>query len=77
MNSTDIIPALPPPPGVTSNFVNPAFNGNQIVIVGIIFPILMLPFLGARLYAKYSLIKKFHCDDCKSSSQARIRRNLS
>jgi hypothetical protein len=69
MNSTRIITAFPPPPGVTPNFVNPDFNGKQIIVAGIVLPLLMFPLLGARLYAKYALLKKIHYDDCTSSSQ--------
>jgi hypothetical protein len=66
MNSTaDFIGAMPPPPGVTPNLVDPAFNGQKIIIVGVAFPILMIPFLAARLYAKIFLIRKFHLDDCE------------
>jgi hypothetical protein len=68
MNSTKIVGTSPPPPGVTPNFVNPQSNGYQIIIAGIVLPVVMLPFLGARLYAKYNLLKKIHYDDCKSSS---------
>lgn len=70
MNSTtDVIGALPPPPGVIPNFENPDFHGQKIIIVGIIFPVLTIPFLVARLYAKGFLIKRFHLDDCKSPSK--------
>jgi len=69
MNSTRIITAFPPPPGVTPNFVNPDFNGKQIIVAGIVLPLLMFPFLGARLYSKYVVLKKIHCDDCTFSSQ--------
>jgi len=66
MNSTtDIIGALPPPPGVTPNFVDPDYNGLQIIISGIIFSILAISFLVARMYAKYYLLKQFNYDDCK------------
>jgi hypothetical protein len=64
MNSTESIVALPPPPGVTSNFVDPPFNGERIIIVGILFPILTIPFLAARFYAKAFLIRKLQLDDC-------------
>jgi hypothetical protein len=76
MNST-IVGAMPPPPGVAPNFVNPPFKGLQIIITGIIFPVLMLPFIGARLYAKYSLLKRMHYDDCETAAKTRIRRKLS
>jgi hypothetical protein len=68
MNSTMTVGASPPPPGVTPNFVNPESNGYQIIITGIVLLVLMLPFLGARLYAKYSLLRKIHYDDCKALS---------
>jgi len=61
--TTDIICALPPPPGVVANFVDPAYNGTQIIIAAIVVPIITIPFLVARLYVKSSLIKQFHCDD--------------
>jgi len=65
MNSTEPTVALAPPPGVTSNFVDPAFNGQKVIIAGIIFPIITIPFLVARLYAKAFLLKKFQLDDCE------------
>jgi hypothetical protein len=64
MNSTEPLVALPPPPGIKSNFVDPPFNGEKIIIVGILFPILTIPFLAARFYAKAFLIRKFQLDDC-------------
>jgi hypothetical protein len=47
--------------------VNPPYIGYRVVIVGIVFPILTIPFLLARFYAKIFLIKKFHPDNCKYS----------
>jgi len=66
MNSTSAVGAFPPPEGITPNFTHPKSNGSQIIFAGIILPVVMLPFLGVRLYAKYSLLKKFHYDDCMS-----------
>ncbi|KAN0116744.1 hypothetical protein V8E51_002721 [Hyaloscypha variabilis] len=63
MSSTTVVAAYPPPPGITPNFVHPKSNGSQIIIAGILLPVLMFPFLGARLYAKYSLLKKMRHDD--------------
>ncbi|MCJ1243743.1 hypothetical protein MMC30_000940 [Trapelia coarctata] len=57
------VPALSPPPGVQSNFVNPE-NQNQIfyIVTSILFGIMVVFFLN-RLYAKLVKIRKYSWDD--------------
>ncbi|KAF4624782.1 hypothetical protein G7Y89_g13387 [Cudoniella acicularis] len=64
MNSTtDTIGAFPPPEGTTLNFTDPESIGYRVIIPAVVFPVLAIPFLLARLYAKYFLIKHLHIDD--------------
>lgn len=61
-----IIPAMPPPPGVTPNFENPEWIGYRLIIVAVVFPVIALCFLLPRLWSAAFIIKKWHPDDCKS-----------
>jgi hypothetical protein len=64
MNET-IIGAAPPQAGVTPNFKNPESKVHRIIIVAVVFPVLCLPFLSARLWSAAFVIKRWHYDDCK------------
>ncbi|KAI9704161.1 MAG: hypothetical protein M1836_007022 [Candelina mexicana] len=54
---------LPPPPGVTQNFVNPETNAHGVVAVIYVFLILTILFVGARFYAKLAVNGKLGWDD--------------
>ena len=58
------VPALKPPPGVTSNFENPLSQGPVLVVVGSILNALMIVFVLARAYTKIYIIRKATWDDC-------------
>lgn len=58
-------PALLPPDGVTSNFVDPYTRGPVITIVGSILIALMMIFVVVRIYTKTCINRKFHWDDCQ------------
>lgn len=62
MNST--ADTFPPPEGTTPNFTDPESIGYRVVIAAVFFPVLAIPFLLARLYVKYFIIKHLHLDDC-------------
>ena len=63
INLNLIIPALPPPPGVTSNFENPESLAYRLFIVAIFFPVLAFAFLSLRLFSAAFILKKWHLDD--------------
>ncbi|KAF2962958.1 hypothetical protein GQX73_g10617 [Xylaria multiplex] len=57
------IPALPPPPGVESNFHDPETReGLARIVVGLTYG-LMLVFLALRIYARIGLTGSLHVDD--------------
>ncbi|KAA6410958.1 MAG: hypothetical protein FRX48_05269 [Lasallia pustulata] len=56
-------PAMPPPPGVNPNFVDPHSQGPTLIIGGSIMITLMTLFVLARGYTKYHIIRKASWDD--------------
>jgi hypothetical protein len=61
------IPALPPPPGVTSNFLNPAENriGCRLAIY-ITLPMAIIAVV-MRIYTRVRISGGVGADDCESS----------
>lgn len=59
-------PALPPPPGKTSNFNDPAtLNGAMNIAMGIAIPLTTICFL-LRTYVRIWIKEhKWICEDCK------------
>lgn len=56
-------PSIPPPVGVTPNFVDPVNTGNiQIIVSAVMFAFTILFFLN-RVYVKVFLIRKITWDD--------------
>lgn len=62
------IPFLPPPPGQTSNFINPESRGPLVIILCSICLVLMWPVVIMRLYSKAFDLHKFWWDDGQFSS---------
>lgn len=56
-------PVIPPPPGQTSNFVNPESRAPGITAALVIILALMTIVLTARLYGKMRIVKKIGFDD--------------
>ena len=56
-------PALPPPPGVTPNFVDPESQANLFVSVTAVCIALMLPIVIMRLYSRVCITRSFAIDD--------------
>lgn len=63
MATSNRISALPPPPGVTANFVNPASRRPQIIAIAIIFPVLAFIAIALRLYTRLFVSRAFGLDD--------------
>lgn len=49
-----LTPLLPPPPGVTSNFVNPVSRAPAVLAANAVVTAVMLLFVLARLFAKFA-----------------------
>ncbi|KAI9375464.1 hypothetical protein BJX61DRAFT_128299 [Aspergillus egyptiacus] len=63
MSTSGPIPAMPPPPGETSNFVNPTFDGTKFVVVNCIFlPIAFLAMV-IRIWTRTFIARGFRWDD--------------
>lgn len=61
------IPLLPPPPGVTPNFVNPESRCSVLIIVSTICLALLLLFVTLRLYSRIWIARAFGLDDGKDA----------
>jgi hypothetical protein len=57
------IPAMPPPPGVTPNFVDPRNRTNVYIVVYTTFTSLVVLFVSLRLYAKIWITRSIGWDD--------------
>lgn len=63
-------PALPPPDGVLSNFIDPPSRANSYIIVNSIALALMILCVSLRLYAKIWIIRSPGWDDGKYNPQS-------
>ena len=59
------LPALLPPVGVKSNFINPEDIGYVHVSVATVLFCLMVCFFATRVYTKLFIIRKMGWDDCE------------
>ena len=67
-NATHIIGGLPPPPGVTPNFVNPESLHTEWVLMMSMCLTFTTIFICVRMYTKLVIIKSHGWEDCKLSS---------
>ncbi|KAI9848471.1 MAG: hypothetical protein M1838_000515 [Thelocarpon superellum] len=58
------VPALPPPPGVTSNLEDPEFCGMRLFVICGVFTGLILICTVLRLYTRLRITNAFGIDDC-------------
>jgi hypothetical protein len=65
MTSTDLnqTPALAPPPGLTTNFINPPTLMPAVIVGTTIIHICTVPFILARAYVNIYIIKEFRIED--------------
>ncbi|OQE27192.1 hypothetical protein PENFLA_c006G09542 [Penicillium flavigenum] len=61
--ASSISPAMPPPPGRTSNFVNPPYTGTKFVVVNSIFLPLAIIGLAVRTWTRVFIVRSFRYDD--------------
>ena len=64
MSSSVEVGAVPPPPGITPNFVNPDYNDGGTVPVTAVFLTLSTIALSLRVYTKARVVKLFGAEDC-------------
>ena len=58
-------PAIPPPPGIEPNFINPTSNSQPLIVVTSLFLGLTTLFALNRAYVKTFIVRKFSWDDCE------------
>ncbi|MCJ1437582.1 hypothetical protein MMC27_006969 [Xylographa pallens] len=64
LNALSNVPALAPPPGIESDFINPQNQSLSFLLVtSILFGIMTIFFLN-RIYTKAFIIRKYTWDDC-------------
>jgi hypothetical protein len=61
----EIIGAMPPPQGVTGNFVDPPSRAHVLIIVTIVFATLSTLFTALRFYTALSITHHVQKDDCE------------
>lgn len=71
------MPALPPPAGQISDFVNPDYNGASFVAVTSVFLALAVISLTIRVWTRVFIVGNFGTDDCKSRDLCQWKHSLS
>ena len=64
MADSQITPAMPPPPGKRSNFVNPEYQGTKFIVVNCIFLPMAVVALAVRTWTRVFIVRNFRSDDC-------------
>jgi hypothetical protein len=62
------VPAFPPPPGITANFVNPPSTAWQLYAYSFPFTGAATLFVALRLYARACVLRFLGLDDRESSA---------
>lgn len=65
MADETITPAMAPPAGLTSNFVNPDYTGVKFIAVNCVFLPLAVIALGIRTWTRLFVVRSFRWDDCE------------
>ncbi|OQD79502.1 hypothetical protein PENANT_c049G00090 [Penicillium antarcticum] len=63
MASSPITPAMPPPAGQTSNFVDPPYIGTKFLVVNCVFLPLAAVALFVRTWTRLFIVRSFGSDD--------------
>ena len=64
------MPALPPPPDVKPNFINPENKGQSLIVAGAILLTFVTIALANRAYTKLYIVRKTSWDDLTISLSA-------
>lgn len=67
------LPALNPPPGLTSNLVNPPDKGPAVAAVASVFAGLAFALVLVRIYSKCFIFQKWTWDDGEFQAYTRPR----
>lgn len=62
----ELVPAMPPPAGQTSNFVNPEYQGTKFLVVNCVFLPMAVIALAVRTWTRIFIVRNFRSDDCTS-----------
>jgi hypothetical protein len=65
-------PAMPPPPGFKTNFVDPPSQQPAIIAMSAVFISLMLLAVSVRAYTRTLILKSWGWDDSKSLHSYRV-----
>lgn len=65
MANSTIIPAMEPPPGQVSNFIDPPYCGAKFVVVNCVFLPMALIALIVRTWTRVVVVRSVSWDDCK------------
>lgn len=65
-------PAMKPPRGQTSNFVDPPSQSYVIIVSSVFFLVITTPFLILRIYTRKFINRRLWWDDCKLFSCNRV-----
>ncbi|KAH7304850.1 hypothetical protein BKA65DRAFT_205024 [Rhexocercosporidium sp. MPI-PUGE-AT-0058] len=63
MNSSEVVGAWPPPPGVTPNFEDPDSIAWMVITAALISPVVSIVFVVMRSYTKRCVYNRFDWDD--------------
>lgn len=66
------IPAQAPPPGVTSNFINPPSQRTAIIVLQTVFLFLSLSAVSIRVWVRTRIIKLWGAEDSEYCTALRI-----
>lgn len=75
-NSSSITPAMAPPAGMVSNFVDPPSCGLKFLVVNCVFLPLAVIALVVRMWTRIYLVRSVSYDDCRSPSLRSIEHNI-
>jgi hypothetical protein len=64
MASGTVVPAMAPPAGQTSNFVDPPYCGIKFLVVNCVFLPLAVIALGVRTWTRAFVVRSVRWDDC-------------
>lgn len=65
MSASELIPAGPPPPGISSNFKNPESIAGKFIGLAIFFLTLTVIVVTLRLYTQIVILRRLGIDDCE------------
>lgn len=58
-------PVVPPPPGRSSDFINPEDRSYQLIILIAILSALVVLLVSLRVYSRLKITHSFNADDCR------------